>query len=466
MPNKNADLNGKKVLFVAYFYPPITSTGVPGAMRTIKFIRNLTNGDFHVLTRTPATAEEKSALSHLSLPINNEKIYRVEGWDVFKFLLSLRARLKKTNTPGTTDTPQVSISDNSVYKSAEPEHERQPSTSQKLKDFVYNLCYFPDQAGPWILPAYRKGKALVKENNIDAIFATGSPWSSLITGYLISKATGKPLIADFRDPWINNPFLLSKGKVLDQWSKSLEKKIIEHAAAVSLNTEPLRDEFISRYPHVPTERFFVMPNGFDESDFSGIDTSTQTKGSNKLTLCHAGFLYGVRDPAVLLNAIKIANTKLSAQHKKIRFQQIGDVELAYDIRERYADMLADGSLVLETTRPYQQCLQALNKADWLVNVQPATKSQVPSKLYDYLAINRPILNITPEDGALGQLVKKHDLGKLFGFDDEEKLADALLDIAINPESYQDFTGYKARPLFDYATIAANLSDTILTITHK
>lgn len=53
MAENPADLQGTRVLFIAYFYPPTESTGVPGSMRTVKFIRNLGNGERHVLT-TPA----------------------------------------------------------------------------------------------------------------------------------------------------------------------------------------------------------------------------------------------------------------------------------------------------------------------------------------------------------------------------------------------------------------------------
>ena len=467
MPDQIADLNGSKILFIAYFYPPISSTGVPGAMRTVKFIRNLTNGECHVLTTTEEVSEQDSALSHLQLPVNNEKIYRVGRWDIFVLLLSVRSKFKQWFGKGQTAVSASNANTQAVFKStAGSDTSATTSRFQQFKDFIYNLCYFPDQAGPWILPAYIKGKKLVKQLQLDAIFATGSPWSGLLVGYLVSKATGIPLIVDFRDPWMNNPFHQSKGSLLDNWSEKLEKKIVEHASAISLNTEPLRTEFLERYPHLPNDRFFVMPNGFDQADFASLTTGNEPQQPGLITLCHAGFLYGVRDPAVLLNAIQLANRSLATQNLKICFRQIGDVQLAYDIRQQYAAMIADGSLLLESARPYQQCLQALSSADWVVNVQPATKSQIPSKLYDYLAINRPILNITPEDGALGQLVSQHQLGKLFGFNDEAGLASTLVEIAEHREQNRDFSGYPARSQFDYAIIARHLAGRLTQLNHN
>ena len=433
-------------------------------MRIIKFIRNLTNGECYVLAPHPLVSEVDSALKHLTLPIKDEKIHRVKGWDVFGKLLGLRATYKKLYRKKSGNSINAKDSSPQTFKSVASNKNVHTSRPQQLKDFIYNLCYFPDQAGPWIFPAYLKGKKLVKEQNIDIIFATGNPWSALLVGYLISKTIGKPLIADFRDPWINNPFHQSKGEFLDRWSKRLEKKVVEHALAVSLNTEPLMDDFIERFPHLPTNRFFVMPNGFDNADFKGLNLSSNSHDKNMITLCHTGFIYGVRDPAVLLDAIKVANIRLAPQNRKIRFQQIGDIQLAYDIRERYADMIADGSLALEPPRSYQECLCALGNADWVVNVQPGTKSQVPSKLYDYLALNRPILNITPKDGALGQLVIKYGLGKLSGFDEETQLSEALVDMALIQDESRKFDGYPARSKFDCTVIAAQLAQRIVQLT--
>ena len=458
-----ADLEGRKLLFIAYFFPPTISTGVPGCMRTIKFLRHMQGGECHVLT-TPAAelSEADSALRHIPLPVNGETLHRVASRDLFHVLLAGRSRLKQLigknqNAPA---PPQKST----FRSTAEPENTSR-NQLQKLKDFVYNLCYFPDQAGPWILPAVMRGRRVVRENNIDVIFATGSPWSDLIVGYLISRLTGKPLIVDFRDPWMNNPFHHSKGAVLDNWAHRWEKRIVEKADVVSLNTDPLRAEFLERYPEQPADKFFVMPNGYDLTDFGALEPSGEHHAEDDwFTLCHAGFLYGVRDPAALLDAITVANEKLAGSQKQIRFRQIGDVQLDYDLAARYQALIANGTLLLEPPRPYKQCLQALARADMVVNIQPATRSQVPSKLYDYLAINRPILNITPKDGALGRMVSEHGLGELFDFDETDALSERLLALVESSQSQPPFAGYRNRSLFDTRNTAADLAEKVKKLT--
>ena len=261
-----------KALFVAYYYPPAAGPGLPGTMRSVKFIRNLDNAKIHVLSNVPARYGPNIKLDlDMELPINCESIHRVPGIDFFRSALRFKARLasliaKRSSSDAKTKTVFSSMSD-----STNPISSQRPlSTFQKLKDFIYHLFYFPDQESPWILRAALWGRRIVVKEKLDVIFATGSPWSALAVGYLISILTGRPLVADFRDPWVNNPFHLSKGKLLDGFASLFERRIVQRAAVVSLNTDPLREDFIVRYPEVPANRFVVLPNGFDPQDFSWI----------------------------------------------------------------------------------------------------------------------------------------------------------------------------------------------------
>lgn len=464
MTEKNANIHGRSVLFVSYFYPPTQSTGVPGTMRTLKFIRNLHNGDFHVLTTKPSVSDDKNAMGHLVLPVNGERIYRTISFDIFRFFLSFKRFIR--NLISNIFSGKKYSAASSVLKKP-PYFNSPPSKSmfQRIKDFIYNACYFPDQAGPWIVPAVIRGVRVVRKHNIDVLFATGSPWSGLVAGHVISLITDRPLIVDFRDPWMNNPFHQSKGKLLDKWSSRLERRIVEHASAVSLNTHPLKAEFLQRYPDIPSTKFFVMPNGFDPADFENIDPEPRKPGDGALLLCHAGLLYGVRDPAVLLNAIRNANVELSNLNKRIRFWQIGGVNLGYDIAEKFADLITDGSLILDQARPYKECLSALSSADVVVNVQPGTKTQVPSKLYDYLAINKPILTITSRDGALGELVLNKQLGDLVSFEQEAELTQLLIEYG-KAEYPRAFPGYANRDDFSVSHISQALAERIVECSEK
>jgi len=440
-----------KVLFIAYFFPPVDGGGIPGAMRILKFLRYL-QAEGYVLTQKADVASQPDASIRCELP--PERVVRAGTIDPFgqllKFQFWLKQSLRKRRHPeGSTEVSSKAavFADNSTTQ--------QKSMAAKCKDFIYNLNYFPDQASVWILPALFAGRKLISRQKIDVIFATGSPWSSLVLGYLLSKLTRTPLIIDFRDPWINNPFHHTKGAFLDRLAAKIENRVIRHATFVSLNTEPLLEEFVSRYPELDKNKFIVLPNGFDEQDNTNQYVYAET--ADKLVIRHAGFLYGPRDPSVLLDAIQAVNQQAAAAKVPVRwvFEQIGALSLNYDIKERYQQMLADGSFRIMQQVPYADCQRLLEQADLLVNIQPGTKTQVPSKIYDYLAVDRPILNITPHDGALGRMVKKYGLGACFDFNEKQLLESYLYDKLISLD-WRTSERYEAKKYFSIKTVSEQL----------
>ncbi len=442
-----------KVLFIAYFFPPVDGGGIPGAMRILKFLRHL-DIDSYVLTQNEKSVSRADDSIRSDLPTS--RIVRAGTVDPFGFLLKLQYKIKqilrsRKQTAAVSDMePQKAIfADNTAST--------KKSGLGQFKDFIYHLNYFPDQASCWILPAFWQGRKVISDREIDVIFATGSPWSSLVLGYLLSKVSRKPLIVDFRDPWINNPFHQTKGEMLDKWAQKLERRIIEHSSCVTLNTEPLRDEFVSRYPEFNSEKFMVLPNGFDNINSDVVYSYDDTAPG--LVIRHAGFLYGPRDPSVLLEAINSVNNYVKQVGIKRRwvFEQIGSVNLSFNLSTKFKSMLDDGSFRILEQLPFDHCQHLLASADLLVNVQPGTKTQVPSKIYDYLAVGRPILNITPTNGALGQMAIKYNLGECFDFADRDGLYNYLLE-RISSTDWVNSEVYSEKEQFSIKRVTQKLQE--------
>lgn len=458
-----ADLQGKRVLFIAYFFPPVGGGGIPAAMRIIKFIRNLSNGELHVLT-TQKKDIKKSTLDHIQFPINREFLHRVKERDIFRLTLRFQKKIKLYIKSKLGSANEKASENGSLPFRSRGAKEENKSIVKHLKDFIYNLIYFPDQSAPWIFPAAITGRKVVKKHRIDVIVATGSPWSSLVVGYLISKWASTPLIVDFRDPWTNNPFHHSKGKLLDWFAKSIERRVVEHAVRISLNTDALRSEFLNRYPYLKKERFIVLPNGYDLADYDFSQTHVNlpfSKDENTLYLVHAGYLYGPRDPRSLLEAVRAANSKLVEHKKKVCFVQVGTIQLNYSIQLEFSDLIDQGSLIIIPSMPYKDCLYLQQKMDVLVNIQPGTQTQIPSKLYDYLALERPILNITEQDGALANMITRYKFGVFFNFNSIELIKDWLIFSA--KYGVQDVLPYRRAHLFEAKLVACSLSNVITEI---
>jgi len=336
----------------------------------------------------------------------------------------------------------------------------------KVKDFIHDLSYFPDYASGWILPALYHGCKIAKREKIDIIFATGMPWSSLIAAYLLHIFTDLPYIVDFRDPWIGNPYQVSKGRFLDRLQIILEKKIVGSASIVCANTEKLKHDFLARYPYLNQDKFMVLPNGYDIDDFVDPEQSSSPSPNKQLVLAHAGLLYKQRDPQPIYKVLEELIAEYPELTGKIKFLQIGDIQLSYDPTRKYQQLYEKN--MLENIEPvgYDECLKILGSSDILVIIQPDTLSQVPSKLYDYLCLNKPILTLAPLHGELNNLIRTHNFGHLVEPNDVNGLKNIILKY-LNEKAEQGnlSAAYADKKLFDVRTITEKLEEKILSISY-
>jgi hypothetical protein len=452
-----------KLLFIAFYYPPAGGLALPGSQRVVKFVRYLEKQSISVLTAAPDCYPSFISRDfNKKLPVRGECIFHARSYDPFEILLKVRGALhrlvgKKRREP----PPGVAPAAVSPPGAAAADSR---GRAQKLKDFVYDLCHYPDGASGWIVPAVAAGHRIIRNGGADILFATGMPWSSLVVAWLLHKISGVPYLVDFRDPWIGNPFHQSKGAFLDAVGQRLEKSIVERAALVSVNTAPLREEFLQRYPHLPPDKFVVLTNGFDPEDFDHLlpDSAGEEENGAKLVLAHAGFLYGKRDPAPLLDALELLLSAGRCHPEDILFLQMGQVQLDYDFRARYGALIEKGVVCELGQLSFDCCLKELRRADVLLLIQPGTKTQVPSKLYDYLCMNRPILTITPPDGALGTMVTEHSFGDLFDPDDVTGIAGRIEELLLQKKKCPLlYANYPLRDSFNVAHIARMLDDHLL-----
>ena len=78
--------------------------------------------------------------------------------------------------------------------------------------------YMPGYQPGWVLNAVRTGIRMVHAYNINVVFGSYGPPSSLLVAYLIACLTHKPFVADFRDGWaLDKKLLLQKTSCRVYW---------------------------------------------------------------------------------------------------------------------------------------------------------------------------------------------------------------------------------------------------------
>ena len=229
----------KNVLVISYFFPPL---GGPGVQRVQKFVKYLPEFGWNPLVLSVKNVEYIAYDESLLDEIENAEIYHSESFDPMRILYLLEHFRRKK-------TPRI------YHKIAE-----------NKKRFWRDIFPVDSKIG-WLPFALKKGKYIFRTHKIDAIFATVGPYSDAVLGYLLAKKFGIPLVVDYRDLWKGKPDISYFSNWHRNFAEKTEKKILQFAAKIVMNTEFSRRKITKLFPQIEKNKFTVIYNGWDKSDF-------------------------------------------------------------------------------------------------------------------------------------------------------------------------------------------------------
>ena len=394
---------------IAYYFPPVGGIGAAGAQRTLKFAKYLPDYGWKPTVLTVKTSQYESYLALDSTLLNRvDPRTLIVRTSVIRWLTAvLKAKhwvLNRVCTD-TRATQTEELRSGSLAVSI-----RSQAWYARMKDAITDLFEIPDEEIGWSVPAIIAGLRAIKVDSIEAIFSTGRPWTSHLIGIALKRLTGARLVVDFRDPWITNPFRLQYSQFRSRAEKYLEAKVIEEADLVIANTRELAEEFKARYAFQPKTKFLSLLNGFDPADYGR--AHPESAPASTFTIIHTGFLYGQRDPKSFLDAVRMVLDENRIPRETLKVLFVGNVELPYNLANYVKDLGLSDVVSLYPQISYQESLGYLQKASAALLLQPGTKTQVPSKLFDYIGAAKPVLAISPRGGATYNLVDSEKLGEL------------------------------------------------------
>ena len=397
----------KRLLLIAYNFPPSTAAGV---FRTARFVRWLPRRDWQVFALTiPAAPATAAAALPDSVSVDRTAVVRPLAW-------LLRLRGDKNAAPATLRPGATAGSRRRAGGAG--------SIWTRFKDMLSLVITFPDAQVGWALTAIPRGRALVRRNKIDVLYTSGPPHSSHLIGLALHKLTGRPWVADFRDPWARKPWVEEHERRVWRMKgiQRLERLVVRNAERVILNTERLRADFARNYPEIPDSHFVCIPNGYDPAEFAALP---QTPRAGPFRITHAGTLYRRRNPVSLLEATRALLDQGTIRGGDIEIEFIGAVLLDGISLEEEARRLGLGDVVtVRPAIPHAECLGKLGEADVLLAVQPDTETQIPGKLYEYLYIGKPVLALS-HPGATSEFVRENGLGEVANPDAPAEVRQAL-----------------------------------------
>lgn len=380
----------KKVLMIAYSFPP---TGGPGVQRSLKFVKYLRNFGWEPLVVTRDIKNMRVIDESLSKDIpEGVKVFRTKPCEFTELngLLNYFGR------------------------------------------FVSRKVLLPDGERLW--GEFAKGTAIraVKKDKIDLIYTTSVPYSAHLVGLRLKRRfPGIPWVADFRDEWTNNPYLLDNphNKFRMAVEKRMERRVLENADYLITNTPVMLDNFLKLNSDMALENHFkVIPNGYDSDDFKGLSGSAPK--NEFFTITYTGSMYGRRKPDYFFQALSELITEGKMDPSKIKVQLIGTLQ-----KENLDKLLEKFNLQqLVQILPYMdhdECVAHMGSSDALLLIEgggPGSEAFYTGKVFEYLASRRPILANIPANGAAAQLIHSTRAGLVSDYNDIPKTKENLLQL--------------------------------------
>ena len=322
------------------------------------------------------------------------------------------------------------------------------------------LTETPDSSIGWARTARAQARVLAAQNLPDAIFSTGPPHSTHLVALDLKRRFQIPWLADLRDPVARHPWGRRPRNPWGQGARKwFERKIVTTADVVVLNSPGMHADFVGAHPDLPPERFAYIPNGCDEEHLKLVAgllpqyPARRADSTEPITLLHPGWLYGARDPRPLMEAVGLVRQK----GWNVRFLQIGNVELGFNLPQFIAERGLQQAVACEPAVPRLEIYGKMAQADVLVLIQPGTSLQIPAKVYEMMPFGKPILAIAPPGSTAG-LVERYGLGLVVDNTTPAEIAATLEKLLQTRQEVASGPGWaQARRDFDGAHLTGELA---------
>jgi glycosyltransferase involved in cell wall biosynthesis len=382
-----ARLQMKRVLAIAYYFPP---EGSAGTYRSLRFVRHLPHAGWlpTVICAEPQHYERHDPELLESVPPETDVI-RVRAHDLWQTIQAWR----EARTRQRLSTVSAEMAAHIRAKHSAPLRTVLRRSIRTLEAHYYQ----PDAAKHWIQPAMEAALKVCERRRHDVLWATAGPVSAWIVARQVSQRTGVPYVLDLRDPWG-----LSSYDAEIRYPKRVTRRLrltmhdlFKGAQAVVF----LSDSAAAAYCHafagaVDPTKIYIIPNGYE----GAIDEFSELQ-AGRFTVLYAGTIASYRYDS-LLDALRTLKDAYPVEASKLRLRFVGEgmEALAKDAtRCGLGDILETGEPTsnAETTR-LQRDAHALLVLGRLPTI-PGHELFAGAKVFGYLKAGRPIVGILPQD---------------------------------------------------------------------
>lgn len=359
-----------RILVVTFSYRPLNN---PRAFRWTELTKGLADHGYTVdviTSKVPGMPEIEAD--------GNLTIYRA-GWT---WIEALRDHFRqKRGKVGSNATLEADV-----------EHRKFSLKGWLFQKLIYlwRSLHWPDASCLWYFPGKAMGKALLDKHTYDVILSVSPSFTAVAIGRkLRTYQTNARWVLDLGDPFSflegappNNTGLYA---CLNKW---YERKAFNEAQAVSVTNLQTRNRYESLFPEV-TGKIKVIP------PLLSLPALTTREKVNPGLLLYVGTLYkNIREPLYLLELFE--SVVQTGMHNHLQLHFVGDISACASQIKAYQSRLGN-RIVLHGLVDRSQVMLAMARADVLINIGNDTTYQLPSKVVEYAASGKRILNLAKHD---------------------------------------------------------------------
>lgn len=269
---------------------------------------------------------------------------------------------------------------------------------------------------------------LVTVRRGDILFLRLPPLQLGVTGILARRLRGAKVLLNVQDVHpdlsiesglLRNPFAIRMARSFEKWIYKNTENIVVISDGFKKNLEA---------KDVPPSKITVIPNWVD-TDFlkpfpKDNPVARRFSLAQKFVVMYSGTI-SLSSYLALKKIIEAA--ALLQSDPEILLAVVGEGLKRNDLK-RTAERLGVQNVVFLPFQPYGDLPALLSSADVLLVPLDREKSQlsVPSKLYNCMAMDRPVLGLAHEDSEVYKIIKETGCGICVPPEDVRKIADSVL----------------------------------------
>lgn len=378
------------ILIITYYWPPSGGSAVQRWLSFANLLAEKNRVFLLTVDKTHATYQlfDKSLVHsiHPSIQVHTTKTR--EPFKLFTFFF------------GKKSIPKPAFS-----------NETSPSLVKKAARFIRGNFFIPDPRKGWKPYALRKARQLVREENMDCVITAGPPHSTHFIGEALKKQTGIFWMADFHDLWTDVIYydMLYHLPVVKKLDQKLERRILESADVVVTVGEKYKEKLLAKLPNLKKDKIEILRIGFDEVLF---DRVRVVKAQTAFAITYTGTIADFYRPEVFVEALSTVVQTFPEVPFRLRFAGV----LSRSIRSLIVSSGLEPILDDLGYVSHKQAVELLQATTILLLVNPVTKDEamvIPGKLYEYLAAEKPIINIAKKNSELAFILDECKAGKTF-----------------------------------------------------